>query len=130
MGRRWNRAAAHGYPCMSGQLDQFGRRIEYLRVSVTDKCNFRCLYCMPPEGLQWLPKAELLSYEEIAGIVEVLATQGLTRIRLTGGEPTIRANLEVLIAKLRAIQAIEDIALSTNGVRLHELASTYRVAGL
>ncbi len=85
---------------------------------------------MPPEGLQWLPKAELLSYEEIAGIVEVLSTQGLTRIRLTGGEPTIRADLEILIARLRAIDAIEDIALSTNGVRLPELAATYREAGL
>lgn len=115
---------------MMGSLDQFGRRIEYLRVSVTDKCNFRCLYCMPPEGLQWLPKADLLTYEEIAGIVEVLSQQGLTRIRLTGGEPTIRADLDILIRKVRAIPAIQDIALSTNGVRLGELARVYKAAGL
>jgi cyclic pyranopterin phosphate synthase len=115
---------------MTGQLDQFGRRIEYLRISVTDKCNFRCLYCMPPEGLQWLPKADLLSYEEISGIVNVLSMQGLTRIRLTGGEPTIRADLHILIEKLRANSAIEDISLSTNGVRLKELAPLYADAGL
>ena len=111
-------------------IDQFGRRIEYLRISVTDKCNFRCLYCMPLEGLQWLPKSEILSYEEIAAIVEQLAAEGISRIRISGGEPTIRPNLEALIAMLRDIDAIDDIALSTNGVRLPELAGAYRDAGL
>lgn len=110
--------------------DQFGRRIDYLRISVTDKCNFRCIYCMPPEGLQWLPKADLLSYEEIAAIVEQLASEGLSKIRITGGEPTIRPNLEILIRYLSAIEGIRDIALSTNGVRLAELAPAYREAGL
>lgn len=111
-------------------VDQFGRRIEYLRISVTDKCNFRCLYCMPPEGLQWLPKSEILSYEEIAAIAGEFAQEGVSRIRISGGEPTIRPNLERLIAMLRSIDGIEDIALSTNGVRLPELAGTYRDAGL
>ena len=111
-------------------VDQFGRRIEYLRISVTDKCNFRCLYCMPPEGLQWLPKSEILSYEEIAAIAREFAQEGVSRIRISGGEPTIRPNLERLIAMLRSIDGIEDIALSTNGVRLPELAGTYRDAGL
>ena len=110
--------------------DQFGRRIEYLRISVTDKCNFRCLYCMPLEGLQWLPKSEILTYEEIAGIVRELAAEGISRIRLTGGEPTIRPDLDKLIAMLRSVNGVEDIALSTNGVRLPELAATYRDAGL
>ena len=110
--------------------DQFGRSIEYLRISVTDRCNFRCLYCMPAEGLQWLPKADILSYEEIAGIVSQLAPLGLKRLRLTGGEPTLRPDLERLIAMLRAVQGIEDIALSTNGVRLPELAPAFRSAGL
>ena len=110
--------------------DQHGRRIEYLRISVTDKCNFRCLYCMPPEGLQWLPKSEILSYEEIAAIVSELSPLGLSRVRITGGEPTIRPDLHVLIAALRAISGIRDIALSTNGLRLAELASCYRDAGL
>jgi cyclic pyranopterin phosphate synthase len=111
-------------------VDQFGRSIEYLRISVTDKCNFRCLYCMPEEGLEWLPKSEILSYEEIAGIVQQLAGDGVKRVRITGGEPTIRPSLEILIGKLRAIPSIEDIALSTNGVRLAALAGTYRAAGL
>ena len=110
--------------------DQFGRRINYLRISVTDKCNFRCLYCMPVEGLQWLPKSEILSYEEIAAIVQQLSAEGVSRIRLTGGEPTIRPNLERLIVMLRSIEGIEDIALSTNGVRLPDFADLYRTAGL
>jgi cyclic pyranopterin phosphate synthase len=111
-------------------VDQFGRRIEYLRISVTDKCNFRCLYCMPPEGLQWLPKSEILSYEEIAAIVAELAKEGISRLRITGGEPTIRPDLERLISMLRRIDGISDIALSTNGVRLPELARKYADAGL
>lgn len=111
-------------------LDQFGRSIEYLRISVTDKCSFRCLYCMPVAGLQWLPKSEILTYEEIAEIVAQLAPAGLSRVRITGGEPTIRPRLEALIAMLRAIEGITDIALSTNGVRLGELAADYRSAGL
>ena len=116
---------------MSGALkDQFGRSIEYLRISVTDRCNFRCLYCMPAEGLPWLPKAEILSYEEIADVVRQLAPLGLRRIRVTGGEPTIRPNLEQLIRLLRAVPEIEDIALSTNGARLPELAPVLRAAGL
>jgi cyclic pyranopterin phosphate synthase len=110
--------------------DQFGRSIEYLRISVTDRCNFRCLYCMPAEGLEWLPKQEILSYEEIAAIVGQLAPLGLKRLRITGGEPTIRPDLERLIAMLRAVAGIEDIALSTNGVRLPEMAGRLRAAGL
>jgi len=110
--------------------DQFGRSIEYLRISVTDRCNFRCLYCMPAEGLPWLPKAEILSYEEIADVVGQLAPLGLRRVRITGGEPTIRPNLAQLIRLLRAVPEIEDIALSTNGARLHELAQPLRDAGL
>jgi GTP 3',8-cyclase len=110
--------------------DQFGRSIEYLRISVTDRCNFRCLYCMPAEGLPWLPKAEILSYEEIADVVGQLAPLGLRRIRITGGEPTIRPNLEQVIRLLRAVPEIEDIALSTNGARLPELAHALRAAGL
>lgn len=110
--------------------DQFGRRIEYLRISVTDKCNFRCLYCMPREGLQWLPKYEILSYEEIAEVVRQLSQEGISRVRITGGEPTIRPDLERLIEMLRSVSGITDIALSTNGLTLSKLASTYRDAGL
>ncbi|HKS05305.1 MAG TPA: GTP 3',8-cyclase MoaA [Gemmatimonadaceae bacterium] len=110
--------------------DQFGRSIEYLRISVTDRCNFRCLYCMPVEGLQWLPKADILSYEEIERVVAQLAPLGLRRLRITGGEPTIRPDLDRLIGMLRAVPGIEDIALSTNGVKLPMLAEPLRRAGL
>lgn len=110
--------------------DQHGRSIEYLRISVTDRCNFRCLYCMPVEGLEWLPKADILSYEEIAAMVSQLAPLGLRRVRLSGGEPTIRPRLDTLVASLRAIPEIEDISLSTNGVRLAELAPVLSESGL
>jgi cyclic pyranopterin phosphate synthase len=115
---------------MTTLVDQFGRRIEYLRISVTDRCNFRCLYCMPQEGLEWLPKHEILSYEEIAAIVRQLAPLGLRRVRITGGEPTIRPQLDRLVAMLRAVPGIEDIALSTNGVKLEAMAGPLREAGL
>jgi GTP 3',8-cyclase len=115
---------------VSTLLDQFGRRIEYLRISVTDRCNFRCSYCMPVEGLPWLPKHDILSYEEIAEVVRQLAPMGLRRVRITGGEPTIRPQLSTLVRQLRATAAVEDIALSTNGVRLQELARELAAAGL
>jgi GTP 3',8-cyclase len=111
-------------------IDQFGRTIQYLRISVTDRCNFRCRYCMPLEGLPWLPKSDILSYEEIAEVVRQLAPLGLRRVRLTGGEPTIRPQLERLVAMLRAVPQVEDIALSTNGVKLPELAERLAAAGL
>lgn len=110
--------------------DSFGRSIEYLRISVTDRCNFRCLYCMPLAGLEWLPKADILSYEEIARVVEELAPLGLRRLRITGGEPTLRPDLERLVRMLKEIPEIEDISLSTNGVRLPELSRVLRLAGL
>jgi GTP 3',8-cyclase len=110
--------------------DQFGRSIEYLRISVTDRCNFRCTYCMPLEGLPWLPKADILSYEEIVEVVRQLAPLGLRRVRLTGGEPTIRPQLATLVEQLRAVPQVQDIALSTNGVRLPEMAQQLRDAGL
>ncbi|MCA0376228.1 MAG: GTP 3',8-cyclase MoaA [Gemmatimonadetes bacterium] len=110
--------------------DQFGRGIEYLRISVTDRCNFRCQYCMPLEGLPWLPKDEILRYEEIVAIVQQLAPLGLRRLRITGGEPTIRPALATLVGMLRAVDGIEDIALSTNGVKLPAMAEELAAAGL
>ncbi len=110
--------------------DQFGRKIEYLRISVTDRCNFRCQYCMPLEGLPWLPKTEILRYEEIADVVRQLAPLGLRRLRITGGEPTIRPQLASLVRMLRDIPGIEDIALSTNGVKLPAMAAELADAGL
>ena len=110
--------------------DQFGRSIEYLRISVTDRCNFRCVYCMPEEGMQWLPKSAILSYEEIHDVVRQLAPLGLRRLRITGGEPTIRPQIHELVRKLRSVPEITDIALSTNGVRLPEIGKLLREAGL
>lgn len=115
---------------MTTLRDQFGRSIEYLRISVTDRCNFRCVYCMPAEGLPWVPKSEILTYEEIADVVGQLAPLGLRRIRITGGEPTIRPQIHELIRMLRAVPEITDISLSTNGVRLPQLATMLREAGL
>ena len=115
---------------MTALRDQWGRSIEYLRISVTDRCNFRCVYCMPQEGLQWLPKAEILTYEEITEVVRQLSPLGLRRLRITGGEPTIRPDLESLIRQLRSIPGIEDIARSTNGARLPQMAKSLRAAGL
>ena len=110
--------------------DQHGRSIEYLRISVTDRCNFRCVYCMPEAGLDWLPKQEILTYEEITEVVRQLAPLGLRRLRITGGEPTIRPDLVKLIAMLKAVPLIEDIALSTNGVKLPAMARDLAAAGL
>jgi GTP 3',8-cyclase len=110
--------------------DGFGRRIEYLRISVTDKCNLRCVYCMPVEGLPWLRREELLRYEEIAEVVRVMAGMGLRKLRITGGEPLVRRDLATLVRKLRAVDGIEDIALSTNAVLLGEQAEELRAAGV
>jgi GTP 3',8-cyclase len=113
-----------------GMRDGFGRRIEYLRISVTDKCNLRCVYCMPPEGLPWLGRSEILSFEEIVRIVEVMAGMGLRRIRLTGGEPLVRRDLPRLVEMLRGVRGIEDLSLSTNAVLLPALARPLRDAGV
>jgi cyclic pyranopterin phosphate synthase len=110
--------------------DNFGRRIEYLRISVTDKCNLRCVYCMPEQGLPWLKHEEILSYEEIAEIVQVMAGMGLRRVRLTGGEPLVRRDLAQLVRLLKRVDGIDDIALSTNAVLLAEHAAELRAAGV
>ncbi len=110
--------------------DRFNRLISYLRISVTDRCNFRCVYCMPEEGIELSPRAEILSFEEIARIARVGATLGLRKIRLTGGEPTVRRDLPTLLSMLRAIPQIEEIAMTTNAVLLGELAAPLQKAGL
>lgn len=113
-----------------GMIDPWGRRVVYLRVSVTDRCNLRCVYCMPEEGFDWIPHDKVLSYEEIARVVRVMAGAGLKRVRLTGGEPTVRADLEVLVSQIASIAGIEDIALTTNGLKLRRLAKPLVDAGL
>ncbi|HEX8363328.1 MAG TPA: GTP 3',8-cyclase MoaA [Longimicrobium sp.] len=122
--------AEHDVPVEGPMMDGFGRRIEYLRISVTDKCNLRCVYCMPEEGLPWLRREQLLSYEEIGEVVRVMAGLGLRRVRITGGEPLVRRDLPTLVRILRAVPGIDDIALSTNAVLLGEHADELRAAGL
>jgi cyclic pyranopterin phosphate synthase len=111
-------------------VDAFRRPITYLRVSVTDRCNLRCVYCMPEAGLPWIPNQSVLSYEEIEEIVRAAAHVGVRSIRLTGGEPLIRRDLHRLVAKLAAIPGIDDLALSTNGLLLADQAAALRAAGL
>ena len=110
--------------------DGWGREIRSVRVSVTDKCNFRCTYCMPAEGLEWLGRAEILTFEEIARLVRVLASLGVDEVRLTGGEPLIRRDLPVLVEMLAAIPGVRDLSLTTNGVLLDRLAGPLVAAGL
>jgi len=110
--------------------DQFGRRIDYLRVSVTDKCNLRCTYCMPVEGLEWIDRDEFLTYEEIASVVRQMAGQGLSRVRLTGGEPLVRRDLPELVHLLALIPGIQDIAVSTNAILLPQFGRELREAGV
>jgi cyclic pyranopterin phosphate synthase len=111
-------------------VDSWGRAIESLRVSVTDKCNFRCTYCMPAEGLEWLPKPEVLTFEEIARLVRVCAAMGVREVRLTGGEPLVRRDLPVLVRMLAETPGVEDLSLTTNGVLLDRLAAPLVEAGL
>jgi cyclic pyranopterin phosphate synthase len=110
--------------------DAFSRPITYLRVSVTDKCNLRCVYCMPESGLPWLRRDELLSYEEIASLVRSAASVGVRSIRITGGEPLVRRDLHRLIESIHAIDGIDDVALSTNAVLLDEQLPQLVAAGL
>lgn len=111
-------------------VDQFRRPITYLRISVTDRCNLRCIYCMPEAGLQWIRKPEILTYEEIVRIVEAGASVGVRSVRLTGGEPLVRRDLPDLVRMLAAVAGIEDISLSTNGVLLAENVAALACAGL
>jgi cyclic pyranopterin phosphate synthase len=111
-------------------VDGWGREIKSLRVSVTDKCNFRCKYCMPAEGLEWLPREEVLSFEEIARLVRILADMGVSEIRLTGGEPLIRRDLPALVEMLAQTPGVEDLSLTTNGILLDKLSGPLVDAGL
>ncbi len=115
---------------MEKMTDSFGRTIDYLRISLTDKCNLRCRYCMPPEGINHIPHDEILTFEEIERLVRVMAELGLKKIRLTGGEPLIRRDVVKLIQLLNKINVIEEICLTTNGILFSEMASDLRSAGL
>lgn len=111
-------------------IDKYGRVHDYLRISVTDRCNLRCVYCMPEEGMEFEPEERLLTFDEITEVVRVLAGYGVRKLRLTGGEPLVRKNIEELVARLGAIPGIEDIALTTNGIFFAAKAEKLRAAGL
>ncbi|MVP01821.1 GTP 3',8-cyclase MoaA [Paenibacillus lutrae] len=110
--------------------DKFGRLHDYLRISVTDRCNLRCVYCMPEEGLAFEPDDSLLRFDEITEVVRVLAGLGVSKLRITGGEPLVRKNLHLLIADLADIPGIRDIALTTNGIFFAPHAEKFKEAGL
>ena len=110
--------------------DQYGRQITYLRISVTDRCNFRCVYCMPVDGVPWQSPAAIMQYEEIAEVVRVAASQGIREVRLTGGEPLVRKDLPELVSLINAIPGIDDISLTTNGILLDKMAEPLARAGL
>ncbi len=105
--------------------------VRVLRISITDRCNFRCVYCMPEEGVRWLPREQILTFEEIRDVVRAaVELHGITRFKLTGGEPTVRHNLPDLVAMLRHVNGVTDLSLTTNGMRMVELAGPLREAGL
>lgn len=111
-------------------LDQYGRKIEYLRISVTDRCNLRCVYCMPEEGVEQVSHSEILSFDEMTRICRICAKLGITRVKLTGGEPLVRKGLGSLLRSIREIEGLEQVTLTTNGVLLAEQIEELAAAGL
>lgn len=115
---------------MQPLVDAYQREITYMRVSVTDRCNLRCVYCMPEEGLEWTPTEEILSYDELLRIITVAARRGLRKVRVTGGEPLVRKGIVEFIDRLNRVPGIEEIALTTNAVFLKDMAADLYKAGL
>ncbi|MBT5874207.1 MAG: GTP 3',8-cyclase MoaA [Candidatus Latescibacteria bacterium] len=111
-------------------IDGFGRAINNLRISVTDQCNFRCTYCMPEEGMIFMPRDEILTFEEITRFATIAARLGINKLRLTGGEPTLRKDLPVLVKMLADVPGIDDMAMTTNGFLLKKMARDLHEAGL
>jgi len=111
-------------------LDRFNRNINYLRISVTDRCNLRCRYCMPEEGVTLLKHEDILTFDEIAAFTREAVTMGITKVRITGGEPLVRKNVTTLVAMIAGIEGITDLSMTTNGTRLAEFAGGLAKAGL
>src|ERR1035441_8582506 len=99
---------------MEQLVDSFGRAVNYLRISVTDRCNLRCQYCMPAEGVPWVPRNQVLSFEEIVRVVRIMTGLGVTKLRITGGEPLVRRGLPELVEQLAPLPGLDDISLTTN----------------
>jgi GTP 3',8-cyclase len=117
-------------PASGPLIDTFGRVADDLRISVTDRCNFRCTYCMPAEGLNWLPKQELLTFEELTRLLALFVRLGVRSLKITGGEPTVRANLPTLVRMFRDVGPELDISITTNGMLLDTLAEPLAAAGV
>ena len=117
-------------PTTGPLLDTFGRVASDLRISVTDRCNFRCTYCMPAEGLAWLPKEEILTFEELTRLLALFVSLGVNSLKVTGGEPTVRADLPTLVGMFRSVGPELDISITTNGVLLETLAGPLAKAGI
>ena len=115
---------------MSGLQDSYGREIDYLRVSVTDRCNLRCIYCMPAEGIRMTTHTQVLSYDEIVRVCTIMAGLGIKKIKLTGGEPLARKNVPELVREVKRIPGIEQVTLTTNGVALASCMDELAAAGL
>jgi cyclic pyranopterin phosphate synthase len=115
---------------MTPLIDGFDRVHDNLRISVTDRCNIRCFYCMPEVGVKFQPREQILSFEEIERFVRIAVTLGVRKVRITGGEPLVRKNLATLVRKLVAIKGVEDLAMTTNGVLLADQAEELYDAGL
>jgi cyclic pyranopterin phosphate synthase len=115
---------------MNELIDSHNRKISYLRISVTDRCNLRCRYCMPPEGISQLSHSEILSYEEILRLARVAVKRGITKVRITGGEPLVRKGVVRLVQQLSTLPGLQDISMTTNGILLEEFASALFDAGL
>lgn len=115
---------------MTALVDKYGRKHDYMRIAVTDRCNLRCQYCMPEEGVKTLDHSNILSFEEIFSVVKVAASLGVKKIRLTGGEPLVRKDLEKLIFMIAQIDGIEDIAMTTNAIHLADKIDVLKAAGL
>ena len=111
-------------------FDRFNRKINYLRVSVTDRCNLRCVYCMPAEGIKLISHDQILSFEEIADVVRVAVTMGITKVRITGGEPLVRKGIIQLVGMIGRIKEISDLSMTTNGTLLKNFADDLAGAGL
>ncbi|MFK7929316.1 MAG: GTP 3',8-cyclase MoaA [Myxococcota bacterium] len=117
-------------PTTGPLIDQFGREHTYIRISVTDRCNYRCVYCMPAEGLDWMPKDAILTYEEVARVARIFVDLGISKIRITGGEPTVRRDLPELVAALGALPGVRDLSMTTNGHLFAARAQSFADAGM
>jgi len=115
---------------MVGFYDSYGRRIRYIRLSVTDRCNFRCRYCMPMNGIKWIPHESIMRYEELIRMIRICASRGVDKVRVTGGEPLVRKDIVKFLENLNTVDGINDVSLTTNGFFLEHMASEIKGAGI